>query len=370
VFHSVFAALAVAFVFYLCIPLIGAFMLRAQWRRFRARFAELRTAPILRYRDVALAAGDGDRVVGRFRLYGRVEALEGNDRVWLRGEEVSALVDFARSPLYALSPEGDYPGSVERLPWKSVASLAEGTMMFAAGRLVIEEGNPVFVDAPGESLIAVSHDCDDRILATRLVAGGRAANEYWTPLSRVSLALGLASMSALLFIYGKTSLSTVRVMTFLVGISPILPLLPPGLFLFLLYRSLWHQALSLRTARDLFRMPLVYFRADDEQDSAAELPGGGRYVRRRLSAGESAPPDAFVLDLPSEAEDTENVFLFTSEGSSDPAAETILSPGDPSILAASASRRANAYAIGAGFAFVLALSLNFALGIALWRLLL
>jgi len=369
VFRPVLAALAVAFVFYLCIPLVGAFMLRAQWRRFRVRFIELRSAPILRYRDVALAAGEGNRVVGRFRLYGLVEALEGSDRVWLRGDEVSALVDLSRSPLYALSPEGNHPGSVERLPWKSVSSLAEGTRMLAAGLLVIERGKPVFVEAPGESLIAVSHDCDDRDLATRLVEGARAANEYWTPLSRVSLSLGLAAMSALLFFYDKTSLSTIRAMTFLVGVLPILPLVPPGLLFFLLYRSLWRRALSLRTSRDLYRMPLAYFPPNSGEASSVELPGGGRYVRRRLPAGEPAPPGALALDLPPGIEDMEASFLFFAEGSNDPSVATILSPGDPSFLASAAARQANAAAIGASLAFGLALSLNYALGIVIWRLL-
>jgi hypothetical protein len=368
VLFPVYAALVLAFVFYLFVPLVGAFMLRAQWRRFRARFAELRHAPILRYRDVAAAAGAGDIVIGRFRLYGRVEALEGSDRVWLLGEGVSALVDLRRSPLYALSPEGVEPVSVERLSWKSVTSLAEGTMMLAAGLLVLEEGKPVFVEAPGESLIALSHDCEDRALASALVAGGRAANEYWTPLSQVSLALGIAAMSAfLVFVSGRTAFSTVRVMTFLVGVLPVLPLVPPGLFGFLLYRSLWRRALALRVSRDLYRMPLDYFPEGEARPASAPLPDGGRYVARRLARGERPPPGASILEPPPRVGDWDGALLFCAEGSSDPAAETLVLPGEPAELARAASREATLAALGAVLAFSLSAACNYALGIILWQ---
>lgn len=370
-FLPVYAALIVAFVFYLAIPLAGAFALRGRWRRFRVRFEKLRTAPVLRYGDVARAATRGDCEVGHYRLFGRVEALEGNDRLWLRGEGVSALVDFSRAPLYALKTGDDRRGVVERLPWRSVTSLAEGTRMLAAGLLVLEGGNPVFVDAPGELLVAVSYDCDDRGIASKVIAGARATNEYWTPLSGVSLALGLATMSALLLSFGgRSSLSTVRAMAFLVGILPILPLLPPGLFFFLLYRRLWRRALSLRTSRDLFRVLASRLGAEEEKNAEDEASNGWRGACRPLLAGEAAPPDALVLDVPPGVEDLGEWLLFAAEGTGDPMDESIVSPGDPKLLAQAAERSASAAALGSGAAIGFALLLNYALGFALWRLLL
>ena len=66
------------------------------------------------------------------------------------------------------------PGSIERIRYRSVSSLVEGTSIFVAGLLTIDEGRPVFVDAPDESLVAVCHDDGDAKLVSRLVAGGRA----------------------------------------------------------------------------------------------------------------------------------------------------------------------------------------------------
>jgi len=374
VFFPVYAALAVALVFYLVVPLVGGFALRSQWRRFRARFEELGAAPFLAYRDAALAACRGDGPVGRFRLCGRIEALEGDDRLWLRGEGVSAVVEFSRSPLYALPPDEERAGALERLPWKSVTSLAEGTRMLAEGLVVMEGGKPIFVDEPGEGLVAVSYDCEERGLGARIVAGARASNEYATPLSAVSIAIGIATMSALLlFMVGRSSLSTVRAMAFIVGILPLLPFLPPGLFLFLLYRRLWKRALSLRISRDLYRMLALRVRREERAEGEGEPRGedatAGSEAGRLLAPGETPPPETLVLDLPAGVEDDGKAILFFAEEPRDPLDGPTLSRGDPALLAAAAARRAKAVALGSAAVLGLSLVLNYALGIALWRLL-
>jgi len=367
VFFPVYAALAIAAIFYLGIPLVGAFTLRAQWRRFRQRLAELSHAPILGYRDIAAAKASGKRVVGRFRLYGRVEALEGADRAWLRGEGVSAQVDFSHSPLYVLPSDEEGARNVSRMPWASVTSLAEGTPLFTAGLLVIDGGNPVFVEEPGESLLAVSYDCGDGEIAPRLVEGGRAVNEYWTPMTRVSISLGLAAMSVLMVAYaGKTTFSTLRAMTFFIGVLPILSLVPPGLVLYVAYRALWRKAWALRSTRDAFRMPLSFF-AEERTDLPAPLPGGGRYVARRIADDEEIPADALVLDAIGDSDRWGESWLFAAEGGKDPAAITVVTRGAPAKLAAAAARGAAAYALLACAALAAGLALNYVLGVLLWQ---
>jgi len=370
VFFPVYAALAIAAIFYLGIPLVGAFALRSQWRRFRLRLAELSRAPILSYRDIAVARASGERIVGRFRLYGRVEALEGADRAWLRGEGVSALVDFSRSPLYVLPSDEEGARNVARLPWTSVTSLAEGTPLFTAGLLVVDGDNPVFVEEPGESLVAVSYDCGENEIAPRLVEGGRAVNEYWTPITQVSIALGLAAMSVLMVVYaGKTTFSTLRAMTFFIGVLPILSLVPPGLLLYLAYRALWRRAWSLRSMRDAFRMPLSFF-AEGRMGEAATLPGGGRYVARRIAEDADIPADALVLDAIGDSDRWGESWLFAAEGGTDPAAITVVTRGDPAKLAAAAARGATVYALLACAALAAGLAMNYILGVLLWQALL
>jgi hypothetical protein len=251
----VYAALAAALVFFLVIPVIGAAGLRSQWHKFRDRVIELALSPILAYSDVARTAGGGAGR-GSFRLYGSVEAIEGADRVWIRGEGVSALVDLSRAPVYTVPPGEPEAGTVRRLRWRSVSSVVEGTRMFVGGRLVAESGRPVFVDDPDERLIAVIHDGDDEGLAARLIVGGRSLNEYFGYATPLSLALGLIAVIVVLFVTRGSPFSSVRALVFLIGALPALPFAPPGLLLFLAYRRLWRRALELRIERDALRLSL------------------------------------------------------------------------------------------------------------------
>jgi hypothetical protein len=358
----VYLALVAAVIFYLLIPIGGAFVLRSQWRRFRERVIMLGRESRLRYRHVASALNEGRAEVGRFRLYGTIDAIEGADRVWVRGAEASAVVDLSRAPLYVLAPaeEGAEAGSIERLKWSSVSSLVEGTSIFVAGLLVIEEGKPVFVDRPDESLVAVCHEDGEQKLASRLVAGGRAPNEYWNYPTRISIALGLVVISAILLAYRSSIFSTLRSLIFLAGAGPVLPFAPPGLVLFFAYRRLWRRALASRTARDLLRLPLRF---------SSRRGDGGEYSRRALRAGEAPPAGATRIELPPysrEAKAGGELTLFTPPDD-DPGSESFVVAGEPEAMAKRSERDAFFYAAASGLAFGLAIVVNFVLAFLVWR---
>ena len=363
----VYAALCAALIFYLLIPIVGAFMLRSQWRRFRERILRLKLAPRLRYRHLARALDEGKKEVGRFRLRGTIDAIEGTDKVWVRGKEASALVDLSRAPLYVLAPAeesaGAEAGSIERLKWNSVSSLVEGTSVFVAGLLVIEEGRPVFVDRSDEALIAVCHEDDEKKLTSRLIAGGRAPNEYWNYPTRISLALGLVAISGILLAYRSSPFSTVRSLIFLAGAGPVLPLAPPGLVFFFAYRRLWRKALASRTARDLLRLPLRL--SEKGEDGIA-------YQRKALDPGEAPPEGATRIALLSSAKALESrrdraATLFLPPDQSEPEEESFVVEGDPEAMAQRAERQAFFYAAASGLAFGLAIVINFIVAFLAWR---
>ena len=351
----VYAAFVAAIVFYLLIPVAGAFMLRNQWRRFRERVILLSRAPSLRYRDLAAAAGEGREKAGRFRLYGTIEAIEGFDRIWVRGKGVSAQVDLARAPLYVALADDDEAsagsGSIARLRWRSVSSLVEGTSIFVAGLLAIQNGHPVFIDSPEESLVAVCHDGGDSTLIPRLIAGGRAQNEYWNDPTRVSIAIGLAIISGILLLSSNSLFASMRAMIFLAGAAPVLAFAPPGLALFFAYRRLWRRALESRILRDLLRLPLRY--AGD---------------RRVLAEGESVPEGATWIGLPDKAKDAQGpLTLFTPRAAEEGGAPLFIVQGDPESLARRVERRSSLYTAAASLSFGLAVIVNFALAFAMWR---
>lgn len=356
----IYAALAAAILFYLFIPLVGAFRLRAQWHRFRDRVALLGLAPRLRYRDLAEARREGRKEIGRFRLGGTIEVLEGADKVWVRGPGVSALVDLSRAPLYVLAPGPAEAGSVRRMSWSSVSSLVEGTRILVAGLLVEKEGRPIFVDRPDEALIAVCHDGSEAGLVSRLTAAGRAPNEYWNYPTRVSLAIGLVALSAILLLFRNSAFSTVRGIVFLAGASPVLPFAPPGLAFFLIYHRLWRRALASRAERDLVKLPLRYAAGGDARSI--------RYERRILDEGEAPPPGATRIGPRFESEGKKPRSLFAPESPREPDDEIFLIEGDPEELARKAEREAFIYAGAAGLAFGLAILINFALGFLIWRI--
>jgi hypothetical protein len=357
----VYAAFAAALVFYLLVPIAGAFVLRAQWRRFRLSIARLATLPYLRYRDVAGAEREGRPQVGCFRLRGTIEAIEGPDKVWVRGREVSALVDLSRAPLYVLPPGSSdaraEAGSIERLRWRSVSSLVEGTSIFVAGILVLEAGRPTFVDDADEALIAVCHDGNEGRLISRLIEGGRAPNEYWNSLTRISMALGLVAVSGLLLLLRTSIFSTLRALIFLAGLSPVLPFAPPGLALFVLYRRLWRRALASRIERDLLRLPL----------RRAEEGGAGAYLRRD-AAKDEAPPEGATRIGPREGDASGGrLSIFAPANPGDPMAETFAIEGDPEAQALRAERDAFLYAAASSLTLGLAVLVNFAIAFILWR---
>jgi hypothetical protein len=361
----VYAAFAAALVFYLLIPILGAFLLRSQWHRFRERVIILGLAPHLRYRDLAAAIREERIEVGHFRLHGTIEAIEGANRVWVRGKDVSALVDLSRAPLYVLAPgtvnAPTEAGSIDRLRWSTVSSLVEGTNVFVAGLLILEEGRPVFVDRADEALIAVCHEGGEERLITRLIAGGRAPNEYWNYPTRISLSIGLVAISAILLVYQSTPLSTVRALVFLAGAAPVLPFAPPGLILFFAYHRLWRRALASRTTRDLLRLPLRF------AEGAASGPA--LYTRMKLGNDETPPIGATRISLGDERGRKRGWphTIFVPIDPDDPAAETIEVEGDPEALAQKAEREAFLYAFASGLAFCLAIILNFALAFLVWR---
>jgi hypothetical protein len=256
------AALA-ALLFYGVLPVAGAFAARAVWRAFRRRFlASLGYAP--------LSLGDGLRIPdGEVRVRrhsGSAEVLQGEDRLWVRGEGATAAVLLTDARIFLLptarTSEGPYDleaadESLQPAAWNRLSGLSEGARVYAAGNLRIEGGLPVFFGTPGEPLLILIHDGRDGDLARRAVWAGRHRNEYWNPVTLVSLTAGFLSTGAALYdLLRPPSLSLPAALAAALAVSPVLPFLPPGLAFLSLYRRLWSRARRLRAHRDLLRAGL------------------------------------------------------------------------------------------------------------------
>ena len=257
-FRSVYICAAIAFIFYLLIPFIGEVASQRSSSALRTRLRTLCAAPEAGYAD-SLASGGAVSGPDR-QLSGRIEGLEGEERLWIRGEAVSAVVDFSHTPLYTLAPSvRDLPltstaraASLLKTPWKRVHSLSEGTKLLVAGPTHVEEGRLVFQAEPGRPLFALAYEGSENRLQDELIAGARPGNPVTNTLTLVSWAAGIGVLSIVLFQSSRTVLlPTVNFLEYLITLAPILIFMPPALALLLPVRRLYRRFVSLGIGRDL-----------------------------------------------------------------------------------------------------------------------
>ncbi|HAP42945.1 MAG: hypothetical protein A2087_08980 [Spirochaetes bacterium GWD1_61_31] len=256
-------ALAVALVFYVLVPLLGAILARTRWRQFRERLFQAAGLPRLSAGQLfgwAAAVPPPGSLVGLFIACGEVEAIGPDNRLWLRMDGATCIVNLDRLAVYTLGggrealdasvdPEMDV---IEHLHWKSIPTITQGVRLFVAGRLIAGESGFCFVHADDCPLLVILHDGLDEYVLPRALIAGRHRNEYWNPLTQVSLAVGILAMSGILgSALGGRTLVFFQALNLTLAFGPILPFLPPGFLLFFVYRRWWALARRYRAERDI-----------------------------------------------------------------------------------------------------------------------
>ena len=263
----------VAVLFYVVVPAIGAFFARGQWRRFRTAVTMVSHYPTA---TPGVVGREHAAPTGYYRFFGALEAIQGDDRIWLTNGRFSVAADLRNVRVY-LIPETEggepVPPALGSVPWSRIFSLPEGTPVFVGGAFFSEEGRGVFRDNGRTRLLVVIHDCPKESVVLRAISGGRQRNEYINPLTLPSVAIGSLSLVVLAFTLLALPERNVALLALTAGLAPLCPFLPPGFPLYFAYRSYWKKARLLRVQRDLVRLPLRYFPA---------TPGGNRSRRATL----------------------------------------------------------------------------------------
>ncbi len=359
----------VAALFYAAIPAIGAVTVRARWRTFRALMVAASRYPTAAPASVGRERGS---FLGRCRFFGTLEAIQGDDRIWISNGRFSVAVDLRGVRVYLIPDQEDT--GLASVPWNRIFSLPEGTPMFVAGRLVSEEGRATFREHPAAPLIVVIHDCPRESILVRVIGSGRQRNEYMNMFTLPSVGIGSLTLVLLAFTFLGVPEHLTGLIAFTAALAPIAPFLPPGFPLYFAYRSAWKRGRLLRAQRDIVRLPLRWFPAP-----AAAAPPGRRatllpdmepYAMLRGSldpadpsvflcdgARISLPPEAvrLAVDLPAlgrnsergpgpdsvlfsaYAMDGESVRLVPTE---DPMAGLVLVPGIPEAIAKASEKGA------------------------------
>ncbi len=303
------AAILVALLSYFIVPGLGGLQARSRWRRFRERIRNSALLP-----KVLFDKGGFDGPLGSHRFIGRIEALQGNDSLWIRGEGVSVQALMSGSDIYILPSEAAGPPDArtlleERLPeenprtlsWKQMTSLQEGHQVYLVGFLERRDGILRMYGSPDVPLLTILYDGEDVI--PRAVWSGRQKNEYWnilTPWALLAGSLALFIMASAVFRTHQASLAA-RILL-LMALFPFIPFLPPGVAFFFIYLANWRRARFLRAERDLLGLK-AYLRAGDATE---ELAGWGddmprntvsliRSCKRRALISELIAAMAFLL---------------------------------------------------------------------------
>jgi hypothetical protein len=275
----VVAGLAAAICFfYFFIPGLGAFFVRSRWRKFRRSLVEALEYPEISYKDLH-AKNETSPLSGRYHFLGVLEAIQEDDVIWLRSSEVALSADMRGQKVFllpsqtvsgALSPpeaaeeaspeDGPEPVLSDETPqvvaWEKVRSLPEGIQVLLAGTLHISDRKGRFRSGKKDELLVLFYDGDNASLLRRAVWHGRQRNEYWNPFTGVSLGAGILMGMILSYFFLSAPMNRFpAILAIIMSLAPLMPVLPPGMIFFVLYRKLWRRGRFLRAERDILKLP-------------------------------------------------------------------------------------------------------------------
>lgn len=376
----------IAFVFFGVIPSIGVITTRAHWRSFRRAVVQAALTPRAGSRTVH-SAYERDGEIGEYRFFGTIEALQADNRLWIRNGNSSVEIEMSNAtvcllpedspPQYRYGDNGTALGlesliptqsMPEIVPWSRMSSLTEGTSVLVCGRLVSEHGVPVFRGTGRRGPLVVMYDGPPTQLLARAIWFGRHRNEYWNAVTPTSLVAGML----ILVIMTARALSVAGgyvagILTLGLAAIPVLPLMPPGVIGYFVYRRLWLKGRGHRAWRDLLQLSLLYPR--DEGDGVARLPDGESYLGMEIepSAIELYLSRGAVLRTATGRMDARRWMVFGSlrEGEigrpSDPMAEFVILPADPAERSRRSAILAYVWELVALSALGVSMLVNFAL---------
>jgi hypothetical protein len=288
---SPFAAIvAVAIVFYLVIPGIGAVGVRHRWRRFRRRVIEASLLPLASYATVRHRRNE-QRTACDARFLGTLESIQGEHTAWIRGPDITIAVDMSVSEIYLVAhtdeaserprSEGPHASPPDAPParttWSRLGSLPEGTKVLVSGRLDPSGAYPTIRSADGVPVLAVFYDGSEPSLVRRCIWSGRQQNEYWNSVTPGALASGAFALILFAYLLLRQPLAIeYSRLAIALAAMPLMPLLPPGVVFFYLYRQWWRRGRTYRARRDVLQLPQRYL-PDDR--TCAPLPNGELYGR-------------------------------------------------------------------------------------------
>jgi hypothetical protein len=299
-----FLFIIIVLFFYLLFPGAGALYARKQWKNFRENLIKSTFYPILDYHRYR-KKGNED-LPGLYRFFGNIEAIQNENEIWLRNRNFTVTADLKDVKIYIVrssNTPGDNENIFEKLgeviadempqiiSWNRIFSLPENSQMMIAGSLFREKGKGIFRQTDAEPLIVIMFDGNKETLLKRLVWSGRHRNEFWNYITPVSIITGaFALFIATYTLFSGVGFEFLRIFSISLSLLPVIPLFPPGVVLFFLYRKMWKDARFIRSERDIMRLPLRYFNEADflYSENTVETSEGISYSFKKIIGTENA----------------------------------------------------------------------------------
>lgn len=252
-------------LFFIVVPGTGALIVRQRWRSLRALVLKSFFYSLISYSDQRPAVGgEESKFLGSRRMIATVDALEDDSILWVSNGRFSTAVEMKGQNLVLLSGtqddllsgnQSDSARSPVMVPWKRMFTINQGTQIYIAGQLCLENQQLRFRGSKEEPLLIILFEGDPRLVLFRTVWNARQRNEYYNQLTPGSMTLGsvaLLLLSYLLFTAPGGRLWGLTALTF--SFSPVLPLLPPSVAGYYIFRRLWRKARVLRSQRDVLKV--------------------------------------------------------------------------------------------------------------------
>lgn len=370
---------AISLVFYILVPGIGAFRVRRSWRLFREKLNTISMMPLIRYGQIK--SRNGLFKTG-YRFIGEVQALEGDDSLWISDGSLSVKVVVPGALIYTLPSlprqehDLDLEESMDLFPderpraesWPELGSLQEGTKIVVGGMVEERQGMPCFISQPQDPLFILFFDESPETVLYHSILNGRQKNEYWNRMTPASLGGGSFLLFFLAYFIFQTEFPPLAVVvTVTAALFPVIPFLPPGILFFTLYRRFWRRGRRLRAERDLISLPLRFFgrkTASVPRREGGEIVSSGYRMKRvsdygevrRLGSGYRYRDSS--LKRAAGGEPFYILFGPVEADSADPFLEPLVVPGDPVALSRLAEEGAKKKELTALAFFIAGFSVN------------
>ena len=255
----------------------------------------------------------GKEETGLFRYKGRLEAIEGDNIIWIHGPAGSVCADMRGAVVYNMTDPGSndqiydyiYPSPLPRvslspMSWNDVFSLTEGTKVYLFGELERERGRYVLGSSDRMPLTVIIYNEDPFTLIPRSIWSGRQSNEYWNTLTPWSLLIGvLVLLISTAWLFQNAVDYRLPFVGLLFALLPMVLFLPPGFFLFQLYKKFWDRGRKARAERDLILLPVGLKDVRTPPLPAETVESSRILYRRRPEGWSSSPGDTgFCYPLP------------------------------------------------------------------------